>query len=290
MSISLFGIWKMLQSEWVADRISTLATGYIREVLHAEVKFNNLEFNLFPPGARVKDIKIVGQKEGISFSAEADSLGVYFNPLDSFKTDFIIDKIIASEGYVEIKTTKQAKKKKGARESKFDLDNLELIKKLPIKRVIVSEYIIKVNSQVLTTNFLEVKNLKEGLRIDTSFENIPLDGYGGLPRKTIDQVKIQAKIDRGRIEIDSLKMKSGFVVVEASGNIQNYVSKNIKYNLKYKLSLPVNTVHEWVSFEDVGLLAKGICVAEGTVRGQSLNVNAESIIKLKNFETDFLNG
>ncbi len=100
MTVSFMLTWEFLQSRWVAKKVSDVATKYITEVLNAEVEFENLQFNLFPPGANVKNVNFILKNEKVDLNIKANSLGVYFNPLDVFETDFIADRVVLEDGRV----------------------------------------------------------------------------------------------------------------------------------------------------------------------------------------------
>ena len=41
--ILFYATWEALQSRWMAEQVSKISTRYIREVLNADVEFNNLK-------------------------------------------------------------------------------------------------------------------------------------------------------------------------------------------------------------------------------------------------------
>ena len=112
ISISLVSIWETLQSEWVAKKVSFLATKYAKEVLNSDIQFVKLNFKLFPPAAEIEEVKLSFKKDEVSGEVELEKLGMYFNPLDVFNTKFTIDNVKLSDGRINIINNVQNNKKR----------------------------------------------------------------------------------------------------------------------------------------------------------------------------------
>ena len=102
MFLAFFAVWEFLQTEWVADKVSVVATKYAKEVLNSDVKFESMEFKLFPPGAELKNVKITGEKDKFKFRSDVSSLGVYFNPFDFLNTSFQVNQVIIEDGFLDL--------------------------------------------------------------------------------------------------------------------------------------------------------------------------------------------
>lgn len=287
--VSFVAVWEVLQSQWVAVQVSKVATKYIEEVLKAEIEFNNLQFNLFPPGAEVRDIKFSGQKNDVSFKIEAASLGIYFNPFDVFNTHFIVDNIEVNDGRVDIIYQSVKNKNKSKKNNSINLDKLTILKEIPVNRATIKNVNLIINKQSLNTGFLEIRNNRNNLDINGSFKNISLKKIINKD-KTLDQVIIKATLDRSIIDIESLKIKSGFSVLEASGIVKNYVSKNISYDIKLDAKFLLNELHSWMSFRKIGVLNKGIAEIRSSIIGKRDEYKIKNEIQLKDFITDFAYG
>jgi translocation and assembly module TamB len=290
LSLSFFAVWEVLQSNWVASQVSKVATNYIEEVLNAEVEFNNLKFNLFPPGAEVRNVLFKGKQDNKTFFVEAASLGVFFNPFDVFKTDFIADNIVIDDAIVRIvipdkPNTKQSTKKKQT----FNLDAFDLLKDIPVNRATIKDVKLQLNNLSVFTTFFELKNNRKNLSVHGDLLHFNIDEVIKLKQK-IDRVSIKAVIDREIIDVEYIKLNSNLLSSRISGTIKNYVSENISYNLKTSSKVPLNHLHDWVEFKQIGTLDKGIGEEKSIISGQGEKFQVITEIKLKKFKTDFAYG
>jgi translocation and assembly module TamB len=275
----------------VASQVSKLATNYIEDVLEADVEFDNLQFNLFPPGAEVRNVLFKGEKNRNKFFVEASSLGVFFNPFDVFKTDFIVDNIVINDALVRIETP-ESKNSKGSSEKKnqkINLDAFDLLNDIPVNRATIRDVKLELNKISVYTNYLELRNNRSNLSIQGDIVRLNLDEFLKLNQK-IDRISIKAIVDRNIIDLDYLRVNSNLMSSSISGTIRNYVSDNISYKLQTKSSTPINLIHKWLEFKKIGILDKGVLSEKSQISGVGTNFNVDTEIKLKDFKTDFAYG
>lgn len=290
--IALFfmAIWEVLQSKWVGDQISNLATSYIVEVLDADVEFSNLQFNLFPPGAEVNDVSFNAKKSNFEVSVHAKKLGIYFNPFDVFQTSFVIDNINIEDGeaIVLMKDTKSKTKKENPKNSE-KIDIFAMLEDMPINSAGMKDVSISYNNYSLFTSRLLVNNRRDSLEVETKINDINLSELMGK-KINLDSVEVKLSVDQEKVDIDKVIVKTHLAQAQVQGTIEAYLSKNIRYNMNYKSLLPINLLHDWFDFKEIGFLDYGILNAEGKIKGKGAKYKITSSAELEQFKTDFIYG
>lgn len=289
LSVSFLITWEFLQSKWVAQKVSHVATKYVTEVLDAEIQFENLQFNLFPPGATVKNLSFEGKKKNIQISAGASSVGVYFNPLDVFETNFIVDKIVLSDGMVSVQVEKQAEdnpKVNSVKKDQKPIDYFKVLPEVPLNLIEFNDVGLNINQNFFKTNFLKITNKRVLVGIRGLIENYNIKQVSGIDRM-VDSVAIDIEMDKDEILASEILLKSDFTSLSAEGSVKNYFSKNIKYDLDVSAELPINQLHDFLDFEQVGSLQRGVASVEATVRGSGNRFKSEIEIQGENLITDF---
>lgn len=290
LSMSFFAVWEILQSQWVATQVSKVATRYIEDVLEADVEFNNLQFNLFPPGAEVRNVLFNGKKENSKISVEAGSVGVFFNPFDVFKTNFIIDNIVIEDAHVNIQSEKMGSSAtKSKNNSPITVEAFDLLNDIPINRATAKDVKIQFNKSSVYTKFLELGNNKTNLSIKGEIQRLKINELIQLKGK-VDAISIQASIDRSLIEVKNITIKSKLLTSSVNGTIKNYISRNVSYNLNSNTTTPLNYIHDWLEFKKVGVLNSGILKENSEIKGIGQKYEIESNVILDNFKTDFAYG
>ena len=126
--------WEILQSQWVASKVSVITSSYVAKVLDSKIEFEKLEFDLFPPGAKLKTVKFIGKQNGVSLDLTAGYVGVQFNPLDIFSTKFTVGKVTLKDSVVKVNMKNGPKKKGEVEKIKMSpLDVFEHLNEIPIK-------------------------------------------------------------------------------------------------------------------------------------------------------------
>jgi translocation and assembly module TamB len=289
MVLSFVAIWEALQSRWVARQVSNLAQSYVEQIFNAEIEFNHLQFNLFPPGAVVKDVVFKVDDNIFKLDAKINSVGIFFNPFDVFHTNFLVDEVVVEDGKFVYRTKVKTKNKQQKRETKNFLDNFSLLKEIPLNKIKMNDVLLDFDHSGALVSTAQIRNMKSFISVNTKVRNINAPGKQKYLSK-IDEVSLEANVDRKLISIKKTNVKSGLASVNASGSIENYISKNIKYNLQSEVKLPLNFIHEWVDFRHIGLLEKGVTSLSLKLKGVGKKFNIASSIEVNDFITDFVYG
>lgn len=296
IGIAFYGIWEFLQSEFVALRISKIATTYAEKVLNSDIEFESLRFNLFPPGADLKEVRIKGQKNGLEFSAEVNNFGLYFNPIDVLSTSFSVNEVRFEDGYLKLKLPSSGNKEneKSRREKKKKsktnlVDQFKILESIPVNTVVFKDYLIEVNDNQLETTELEINNGKSYIETSGVVSNIDVTG---IVEKMIhiDSVSFSATITPQRIVAQKLNVKKDLGVVDISGKIENYLSKNISYDLKSNVKLPLMMINDIVDFSKVGRIYAGDGEIDVKIQGTKENYDASVSVLANNVDSDFAYG
>lgn len=285
---SVFVIWQGLQSEWFADKVSTYATKYAKEIFETDIQFKAIEFKLFPPGAELRQVVIKGDDQGVEFSTRLSNLGFYFNPIDAFETKFKVNKIILKDGYLNVDEIK-IKKEEGPSKT-IDLAAIfSKISKLPLNQIHMHDFLLNYKGSNLAINELQLRNKKNRVDFEGAFENISLASIIKID-KTIDEVYIRGKIDPERLKIDEFYAKKDFANIRLSGKVDNYVSKNVRYSLKLKGDLTAPMITEYIDLSKLGELRQGDIDFTGAINGLGSEIKGTVKASAKDFDTDFLYG
>src|SRR5690606_16921588 len=124
----------------LSNTLSTIAEKQFK----VDIEFEKLEFQLFPPGANVKNIYLKKVDENYSFDITLGRLGIYFNLLDSFKTKLTIKELFLEDSIIQIKTTSTTEIEKQSGEGLKDPSISKLVeamrRDLPVN---VSRFVVK---------------------------------------------------------------------------------------------------------------------------------------------------
>lgn len=291
ISLSFIAIWETLQSEWMASKVSSMATSYAREVLKSDIYFENLKFNLFPPAAELNNVVVRLDKNKTNVEVNLSKLGFYFNPLDIFNTTFTIDEVVLSDGLIVIETENEVNK---ASNEKINTTELATkikasLKDIPINYLSFEDVkIIHDSHQVELTN-LTLENRQEIIKVYGKLSNINIEQFINKDI-SIDEFHLDLLMNEYEIQLLEAQAKVGLTTINLTGKVSAYLSKNINYNLKSSIQLPIESLHKYVEFRKIGSLNKGDLVVKSSIKGVSKNFEVLSDINLKNFETDFLDG
>lgn len=297
IAVAFYGIWEFLQSEWVASKISKVATTYAENVLNSDIEFENLRFNLFPPGADLKQFKIKGEKNGINFHAEVNKLGIYFNPIDVLSTSFSVNEIYLEDGFCIIDNLqKNTTKKKDSNDnsqkekSKKTLsEQFKILEKIPVKNITLKDYFINVDNNELETTELRLRNGETYIQAGGVISNIDVTG---VVEKMIhiDSLELETTITPQRLVLQKLNVKKDLAVIETSGDIENYLSKNIKYEIDSNIKLPLMMINDIVDYSSVGRIYQGDAELALKLKGEGKDFESSINILASNVDSDFAYG
>ncbi|MAZ48767.1 MAG: hypothetical protein CME65_09395 [Halobacteriovoraceae bacterium] len=288
MVVAFMLTWEFLQSRWVAKKVSTIATKYITEVLDAEIAFENLQFNLFPPGANVRNLTFEMEREKIALEVKANELGIYFSPLDVFETDFIADRMLISDGSVHvIETSKPTKPDENNDNSNTSTEEIfKLLPKVPLNKIQLQNILVKYRTNNLLAKELVLSNKVKSIGVEGTVESLDLSPYLAVPL-FVDSIEVNANLSSQRVKVENLTVKSGFKTIELEGSIEDYLSSDFNYQLDLKALAPLNVLHNYVDLEGVGTLDQGVVSVKSRVSGLGEDFSVDAELEGQNLVTQF---
>lgn len=285
--IFFLGVWQFLQTDLFGKNLSKNLNSFT-EKANVSVAFENLDFQFFPPGAKLNNVKIEIDREDFVGSAQVSSLGVFFNLMDSFKTKMTIKELSVEDAVFEINKFKSGESKgdnfKVATILEILNDELPVsLKKAKVKDVSI---ISKGFEQFL--DFATIEHIDENLEINLDVRNIDLLKFTKMDQK-LDRLKLEAKLSDEKFQVESLEMFKGINNIIASGVVQSPL-KDPKFNLSGGLKGEIREIHKYLDFEKVGRINQGILSSQFEFKGTTNNFNLDVSANVKNFKSDFAYG
>jgi len=280
--ICIVAAWEVLQSNWVADNLSIVVTRYLESEFKSKASFSNLSFTFFPPGAEVTNFKFDGEINNNKITAESGKLGVYFNPFDVFNTQFTINNIAMEDGVVRL--PKIEKKSDSNDHTTFDF---EKIYDIPVKSVSLSDVYLNVDKYNVEIKKIKLTNRETNILVTGEIQNIDLLPFVTI-RKSIDSLSFDGLIDENSVLLNSIILKSEYSELKMTGRINSYLNEKINYNVNVDIETPLNSIHDWLEFEKIGKLNKGMLKASSNITGEGFVYQVKIDIIADDINTDFI--
>lgn len=281
MSFLFLITWEIVQSKYVAEKTSEIITKYANRYLGAKAEFRDLNFKLFPPGVEIEDVSFKLAKNA-EVELKSGRIGAYFNFKDLFSTTFMISEIGASDIELKVRTRKSGKEKIGIEQTLAEV--IKNAKKIPIRRVSLSN--IKSNINQMEFSALNLKILKgsRGIRINGIFSEL-----SGIDKRLsrVDSVSLDLSIISSGIFVNTLSVWSGLSRVQLKGEISN-LNKSIIYKIRGKYTAPIQKIHEFIDFKNIGKLERGNISGEFKLNGKASKYNLVAAINSEELETSFI--
>jgi translocation and assembly module TamB len=246
-----------LSSRYFAEKSSEFISNYINKKIEGEVEFQGIEFSLFPPGLRIKNIsldieKIPGANIGKT-KGQVGELKVDFSVFTNISKKLKITNIEINDGYLSIGTKNEEKKKKpkiktSNKDFKKDINKkikniFRVINDQPveIKRIAINTF--NFNSDELDTfvTKLWVEKYRSEYQIESEFKYIKhLELKNSLGVDFINSA-ISVNISEQKIDIKKIRIEHRFNTLVTAGNIE-FLEQGVKGAIKTNID---------VNFEDL---------------------------------------
>lgn len=301
ISVSLFFIWEFVQSEFVANLLSKNITQVTKEKLELDVKFERIEFKLFPPSASFKNIKVNSLKTDYLLRSELTSLAVQFNLIDMFQTKLTISKLSLEDGRVFFRSRNQKNEELDESNSKeefnfnqdFIKEGLKLIREkspVEVKEVVLDKINLNVEGRKVVSHKASIKLGDSWVDYNLEFRGFDL-GRIKVLEEIVDVLELRGRIDDEKIKLNLIKIEKNLNRVEYKGEISNYKNlEKIEYNLSGKLDIQIKEIHNYVDIEKIGKINQGRLIGSLIVSGKGKNYSLENKFEIENFESSFLSG
>lgn len=287
--LSFVVVWEGLQSEWFAKKVSSYATKYAKEILDTDIRFSSINFRIYPPGAELKNVQVMGEDDDFKFETKVSSLGFYFNPFDIFDTKFRVNRIVLKDGKLNFKLKDSNSTSKKSNEKPTPTKIFKKIEALPLNQIVLEDILVKYEESKLTVNNLYLFNNKTEIELNGSIRNIELGAF--IPfDEPVDELYFKGVVNPHRLKIKKGHIKKDLAIVMFKGEVESYLSDNIKYNLRINASLPLKMAEDFVDISDAGRLYEGELNLDGSLIGEGNEIKGSIDGTLENFRTDFAYG
>ena len=283
--------WEAIQSEYVAGLLTKTITRITEDRLGAKLKFERLQFDLFPPGIYVENVEFNSITKDYVYSSYLGSVGISFDLMDVFKTKFTLSDIYLNDGRVNIKKITDSKSSETQTFPSISeiLENVEKNVPVRLNRISLNQIHIDALGFKVTTENAVAMITKDKLGLNLRFQSFDLEKLG-LYSEVVDNLEIYSVIDDDKIKIYELIMDKGLNSITAKGEIKNYTSvEKAQMDLEGKLSFYLDDLHRYLSFKKIGTINQGFSNVDFKFNGSvgkfnsTLEINAEDIV------TDFVN-
>jgi translocation and assembly module TamB len=293
--LSFVGLWQYVQSASFANLLSKVATRYGQEFLSADVKFERINFKLYPPGVEVVNLNIntIANDDLVIASSQ---LGISFSPLDIFKTDLVIDRVYLYDALVGIKTNNY---KTTSKASDANVEELHLQKtlnsyldKLPfvLKNIELAKVDLRIDQKEIILSKIDIHIEESKLGLMVSARNFNLNQFE-IKNEVIDQVEISAEIVNENLHILDLIIEKEMNKLVLKGQVNNFLNlEKSTADLSVEFNGIVKDIHKYVDLTSIGSLEEGLLKINSKIIGNTKTWKSEIDIDLHDFKTSFLDG
>ena len=292
--ISMAAIWEFLQSDAFGESLSKNLNRFAQSQAGVSVHFENLDFQLFPPGANLNNVSVAVDRKELKASLKAGRLGVYFNMLDSFKTKlnvkefYLEDAVIDVEELAEKKDSRQTKEKDKMNLRKT-LDEFQEPLPFVVEKALVRDALVKIGDREQRINMASISLSGKGIQAAFELDNVILPKINSLPLSSLDTLKGKARILNDLVLVEKLEIHHGLTSVVLSGEVSNFL-KNPKAKATGFLKGELGEVEKYLDMKSIGKLERGELRAMLSFEGGAKNYQAKAKVEVKNFLTDFVYG
>ncbi len=296
MSVLLWGVWEVLQTEWFADIIAKKVTTNLTRKLGVDVKFERLDFKLYPPASIIRQVKLtqaIKSDTGIH-SVEANQVGIYFNVWDFFSNKFTVEKIRIYDAEIIIDSVgnisnPEKRKKLTAEEITKSLLNYDAARRwvdenIPFK---INEILLEDTFLIIEDKDIEINKLSLFLESDSIglkglFEDINLESklLRGANTGKHTSFEIDVELNSKEININEISVKDGLLGIEINGNAKK-VSDTILLDLDTEFIGLAGDVFSFLGIKKLSKKQKGLINLNVTLKGniKKPNINFKLMVE-----------
>lgn len=288
----LVGIWEFLQSDLFGNNISKTLNKLTTSQLGVSVDFENLDFQLFPPGANLNQVIVKINREDYKGDAKIGKLGVYFNLLDSFQTKLTVKELFLSDAVIYVDSFKA-----GADKEKKSVEDLNIAKTMRtlresfpvvLEKALLRDTEVRYGNNSHFINMFSLTAKEASATIDGDLREINLKTFSKIDEK-LDQVEFSIEVFDEKVRVESLKLNQGITTLYVEGEVKKFLKKP-ELNLSGSILGEIGDVGKYIDISNVGKLEKGVLQAQYSMIGTLEEYKLEADINLQNFVTDFADG
>jgi translocation and assembly module TamB len=287
-ALLFWGVWEVLQTEWFAGIVAKKLTKNITSQLGVQVKFERLDFNLYPPASIIKQVKLRQENEsrnGIQ-SIEASQVGIYFNIWDFFSNKITVDKIRIYDAEIVIDSVigianKKDRKKFKAEEIMKSLLNYQVARKwvnenlaIKIDEVLLENTFLIIEDKEIDIHKLSLTLLKDSIGLKGLIENINLESKILKNNRTgrHTSCELDLSLNNEGININAIDIKDGLLKIGIKGEARK-IDKKIELDLQTEFVGLTRDVFEFLNIAKLTKKKQGLINIDISLKGEMKNPN-----------------
>jgi translocation and assembly module TamB len=294
-SILLFvvSIWELVQTDFFGSLTKKLLREQMRTVSGLEVDYKNIRLSLFPIGAALVDIKVEYENGNNKALLLAQEIGIYFSIFDSFKTQVTINEISPKDAFLTLSLKGNNRKESKNKDKKIKLKNLISDIKGNLETLPIFVRTVSFDHLYLVVNDLEqeFKTLKltngEDLYLAFETENIYHEEVKKTLTTGVDYAIGEVRLTN-QLVIENLSVFHDNNNVQLSGKVFEEKEK-INYQVNTKIQGYLPSLHNYLTFKEVGELKEGELYSILNVSGVESEFALSGKFAARKGETDFVN-
>ncbi len=295
--VCFFVFVQTIQSKWFVSMLSSTVDGYFKEYVSKELRFSDVELQLFPPGIEIGHITSTVKNKDIHATLYAGKLGVYFNIIDFFSRKLSVKEIAIKDSIIEISKfdLKDFEQNESTDKKIKKLNEEEVIKllrkklnNLPIKLYSISLYNTNIN--YLSMYQIDIKKVIAKINDRNFALSVDINSQGDL-EKYGDNLKGEIIINPNQIDVYNLSLKKKTDVISVSGEIKNVFDMELlNYNINLDGNFYFPHIHDYLEFKKIGEIEDGwLDLSEINVKGNLKKIQGTGKLLLRNLKSKFAN-
>lgn len=289
---ALVVIWQFVQSDTFGKSVSNNLNRVTKSQFGVSVNFENLDFQLFPPGANLNQVELQVNRQDAKGSAHVSKLGLYFNLLDTFRTKLTVKEFYLEDAVIQVETFQGGEQAPKETQDSFDLNKTirDAQENLPfnIDKALLRDVQINIGPTQHFINLLSVRTTEEALFAKGDLRNIDLGKYI-TTELLLDQVTFDTAIKGDIIELRDITLHQGVNSLSGKGKVSEYIKKP-HFDVEGMLIGELSELHRYIDFREIGELRRGALAASFKAKGNLEKYQVDVGVDLDDFDTDFVHG
>ena len=302
--VIIAGIWKFIQTDFFGEQATKILTQVVLEEAEMNLKAQNVEFQLFPPGAEIYGVKL--EALDMSFRVHAEKVGVYFNLIDILSANLKVGEIniqntsIFYDGLEKRIEKILANKNESKREDKKKnrliaipfqkyYDRASSLLPVNINKVILDKLTLMGNEEQWELERFKIGMKENRLHTRVELLNTDISRFNKIVRK-VDTFVLDAIFEERGVSINRLQVNQGVSSIRVKGFVENNLM-NPKLSLEANARFEISEVQEYYPrINKIGSLDQGVVQLQIETDGYLKDLKAKASLKATDFKTRFASG
>jgi translocation and assembly module TamB len=291
-AIAVTAVWKFIHSESFSREISRRASVMLTKKMGAELAFKRVEFGLFPPSTRFKEVSLIKthtQRFGAKMAI--DELGVYFTYASLISSNLEIDELELKNGSMNVEidedpTTPEINWKKLNQQELYEKYS-HIYSQLPLHLNILklTDVVTKINNVSFNAKSVMISPYKKEIRLKLDISKFHLD----KPATDVSSIKVLAKFEKTTWNIDNLLISDLENNLNLSGNITT-PSKSLEVNAEGEYAIQLESLSKYyIEIPKDAKDVQGRLSGKFLVQGSLFDPNANIEMTIANLKSQWVN-